>query len=196
MVFFYMEFCMRKQFAIGTVLALGVMSAPAFADFSYSNAELSYLSVNADGPGGSDDGFGLTGSYEFNDNVSAFAGYEDIDGAEGSLKHLNLGVGFNWSLSDNLDVTSGLSYESFDSGPNATGFGLGLGLRGRVSDSFELTGGVKYYNLNKGWPAQTTFTVGARYYFTPNFAAGVDYSELDDLGSGFRVALRYDFGAK
>lgn len=182
---------MRKQFALGAALALGVVSVPALADFSYSNLEASYLSVNPDGAGGSESGFGLTGSYEFNDNVSVFGGYEDIDNA--GIEHLFLGVGLNWSLSDNLDLTSGLSYEDFDP---ASGFGLGLGLRGRLGESFEVTAGVKYIDLNKGLDGQTTFTIGGRYYFTPNFAVGADYSELDDFGSGFRVALRYDFGAE
>jgi hypothetical protein len=145
------------------------------------------------------DGFGLAGSYEFNENVSAFAGYEDldVDGGEGSLKHLNLGVGFNWSLNDNLDLTSGLSYESWDSGVNATGFGAALGLRGRLGESFEWTAGVKYTDLNKGVDGQTFFGVGARYYFTPNFALGVDWQDLDEVAkSGIRVAVRYDFAAE
>lgn len=190
---------MRKQIALGTVLALGVVSAPVFAaeGFSYNNVEASYLKLNLPGTSADADGFGLTGSYGFNDNVSVFGGYEDldVDGAEGgSIKHLDLGVGFNWALSDNLDLTSGLSYESVDTGPNASGYGLSLGLRGRVAGALELTGGVKYYDLNKGWKSQTTFTVGGRYYFTENFAAGVDYSDQDDLGKGWRLALRYDFG--
>jgi hypothetical protein len=180
---------MRKHFALGAALALGVVSAPVLADFSYSNVEASYLSIDPPGAGGSEDGIGLTGSYEFNENFSAFGGYEDVS----DLEHLFVGVGLNWSLSDNLDLTSGLSYEDFDP---ASGFGLGLGLRGRLGESFEVTGGVKYIDLNKGVDGQTTFTIGGRYYFTPNFAAGVDYSDLDDLGNGWRVALRYDFGAE
>jgi hypothetical protein len=191
---------MRKQFALGAALALGVVSAPVLADFSYSNAELSYIKAdNVFGSSFDADGFGLSGSYEFNDNISVFGGFADtdVDGGEGSIKNLNLGVGFNWSLGENLDLTSGLSYESVDTGPNATGYGLGLGLRGRLGESFEWTGGLKYIDLNKGVDGQTTFTVGGRYYFTPNFALGLDYSDLDELAkSSWRVALRYDFGAE
>jgi opacity protein-like surface antigen len=182
---------MRKQFALATVLAFGLAGSALAADgFSYDNVELSYASINP--KGGSDvDGFGLAGSYSFSDNFSMFAGYDDVKD-----KRMNLGVGYHRALSSSLDLTSGLSYETVDSGPNASGYGLGLGLRGRLSESFEWTGGLKYSDLNKGSKAQTTFTVGGRYYFTPAFAVGADYSDEDDLGSSYRVALRYDFGTR
>jgi hypothetical protein len=188
---------MRKQIALGVALAVGIAGTASAEGFSYSNIEAGYTSLNL--PGTLDaDGFGLSGSYGFGENFSVFADYDDldVDGAEGgSIKHLDLGVGFHWSLNENLDLTSGLSYESLDLGPNASGLGLAVGLRGRVGESLELTGGAKYYDLNKGWSSQTTFTVGARWYFTPNFAVGADYSDQDDLGKSWKVAVRYDFGA-
>jgi hypothetical protein len=195
-----MELRMRKQIALGVVLTAGFAgSALAAEGFSYSNVEASYVSLNGKGGAADADGFGIAGSYGFNENFSVFAAYDDadFDGAEGgggSLKHLSLGLGFHWGLSDNLDLTSGLSYESVDTGPNASGYGAALGLRGRLGESFELTGGVKYTDLNKGWKAQTTFSVGGRYYFTPAFALGADFSDEDDLGKAWRVSLRYDFG--
>ena len=189
---------MRKHIALGTVMALGVgAQAMAAEGFSYSNIEASYTSLNLKNTSLDADGFGVAGSYGFGENFSIFGDYDDldIDGAEGgSLKHLDLGVGFHWALGSNLDLTSGVSYESLDSGPNASGYGLAVGLRGRVGESLELTGGVKYYDLNKGWDSQTTWTVGARWYFTPNFALGADFGDQDDLGKSWRAVLRYDFG--
>jgi hypothetical protein len=188
---------MRKQFALGALLALGSAgSALAAEGFSYSNIEVSYASLNLKNTSQDADGFGLAASYGIGENFSVFADYDDldVDGAGGSLKHLDLGVGFHWALGSNLDLTSGLSYESLDAGPNASGLGVAVGLRGRVGESLELTGGAKYYDLNKGWSSQTTFTVGARWYFTPAFAVGADYSDQDDLGSSLRFAVRYDFG--
>jgi hypothetical protein len=191
---------MRKQFALGAVLALGTAgSALAAEGFSYSNVDVSYTTLNLKNDSRDADGFGLAASYGFNDNFSVFADYDDldVDGAEGgSLKHLDLGVGFHWSLTPNLDLTSGLSYESLDSGPNASGLGIAAGLRGRLGESFELTGGLKYYDLNKGWSSQTTFNVGARWYFTPAFAVGAEYGDQDDLGTSLRFSVRYDFGQK
>jgi hypothetical protein len=191
-----MELRMRKHIALGTVMALGFgTQAMAAEGFSYSNIEASYASYNLKGTTADADGFGLSGSYGLGENFSIFADYDDLDvDGGGSLKHLDLGLGYHWALGSNLDLTSGLSYESLDAGPNATGYGLAVGLRGRVGESLELTGGVKYYNLNKGVPAQTTFTVGGRWYFTPNFAVGADFSDQDDFGKSWRVALRYDFG--
>jgi opacity protein-like surface antigen len=44
-----------------------------------------------------------------------------------------------------------------------------------------------------------TWSAGARWYFTPNFAAGADYTSIDFDDSsitvdGFILSLRYDFG--
>jgi hypothetical protein len=191
-----MELRMRKQIALGVALALGYAGSALAADgFSYNNIEASYVSLDLKGTNADADGLGLSGSYGFNEMLNVFGGYEnaDVDGP-GSIKHLNLGLGLHWALNPNLDLTSGLSYESVDTGPNASGYGLAAGLRGRLGESFELTGGVKYYDLNKGWKSQTTFTVGGRYYFTPAFALGADFSDQDDLGKSWRLALRYDFG--
>jgi hypothetical protein len=188
---------MRKQIALGVVLTAGIVgSAMAAEGFSYSNIEAGYTSLNLPGTSADADGFGLAGSYGFGENFSLFADYDDLDvDGGGSIKHFDLGVGFHWSLNPNLDLTSGLSYESLDLGPNASGLGLAVGLRGRVGESLELTGGAKYYDLNKGWSSQTTFTVGARWYFTPAFAVGADFSDQDDLGKSWKLAVRYDFGA-
>ena len=189
---------MRKQVALGFALTMGIAGSAVAEGFSYSNIEASYTSLNLKGTTLDADGFGLAGSFGLGENFSIFADYEDldVDGAEGgSLKHLDLGVGFHWSLGTNLDLTSGLSYESLDAGPNATGLGVAVGLRGRVGESLELTGGAKYYDLNKGWDSQTVLTIGARWYFTPAFAVGADFSDQDDLGKSWRLALRYDFGS-
>lgn len=196
---------MRKQIALGVVLTAGFAGAALAAEgFSYSNVEASYVSLDPKGSSADGDGFGVAGSWGFNENFSVFGAYDDldidVDGVEGgssySLKHLSLGLGYHWALSDNLDLTSGLSYESLDSGANASGYGAALGLRGRLGEAFELTGGVKYTDVNKGVPAQTTFSIGGRYYFTPNFALGADFADEDDYGKSWRVALRYDFGAQ
>jgi hypothetical protein len=191
---------MRKYVALGTVALLGfggqVLAAEADG-FSYSNVEASYVSLNLKGTSADADGFGISGSYEFTDNFSVFAGYNDLDvDGGGSIKQTNIGLGFNWPINDKLDITSGLSYEDVDFGGgfDANGYGLQVGLRGRVADAFEVTANVKYTDLGSGFDEQTTFTVGGRYYFTPNFAAGIDFSDEDDLGSAWRIAVRYDFG--
>jgi hypothetical protein len=182
---------MRKQIALGSVLALGFAGSVLAADgFSYDNLAVSYLSVNPKGAGSSISGFGISDSFTVKRNIFIFYDYDRVD--RGNLKRDDLGVGFHWMLNPNLDLTSGLSLADVDTGPDATGYGLAAGLRGRVAKALELTGGVKYYHLNKGWKSQTTFTVGGRYHFTSKFSAGVDFSDLDDLGKGWRISLRYD----
>jgi hypothetical protein len=189
-----MELRMRKQIALGLLLTAGIAGTAMADGFSYSNLELSYSSYNPDGAGADLDGFGLSGSYGFNENISVFGGYKDL---EADVSFLTLGLGFNWGLGENLDLTSGLSYESLGTaGADPSGYGLAVGLRGRLGESFEVTGGVKYMDLNKGIKGQTAFGVGARYYFTPAFAVGADIWDQDDLGKSWTLALRYDFGAE
>jgi hypothetical protein len=219
----YMEFCMRKQIAL-SALALGVVSAPVFADgFSYTNVDVSYVKgdisnfdggegiLNADG-----DGFSLSGSAAFNDNVFGFAGISDqtlddldVDGVSAppglkmKVKLLSVGVGFHWPLGESVDFVSGLSFERLKAsltdgvdsiGGSDNGFGVSAGLRGRLGESLELTGTLKYMDVGG---SEMVYSAGGRYYFTQNFAAGIDYTKYDDTKlSAWGIALRYDFGAR
>src|SRR5262245_51167536 len=102
---------MRKQIALGVVTALG-FAGSAFAEgFSYSTVEETYSSIKLKGTTAKADGFGVSGSYGFNEHFSVFAGYNDlaVNHGGGSVKFLSLGLGLNWGLADNLDLTSGLS---------------------------------------------------------------------------------------
>jgi outer membrane autotransporter protein len=193
---------MRKHIALGTVMALGLgTQAMAAEGFSYSNVEASYVKTEIDDFDVDGDGFSVAGSAEFSENFFGFASYKDINYDLGvSGKQFSLGLGFNWALTPALDLVSGVSYEdvkvSLDGGEGSVsddGFGVGVGLRGRVGEALELTGGVKYTDLGGG-ADDTTLSVGARYYFTPAFAAGVDVSDNDD-GTTWGIVLRYDFGS-
>lgn len=184
---------MRKFVALGmfAALALGAQSAAA-QGFSYNLIEGSYVTADPDA-----DGFGVKGSWELAPSIHVFGGLQNLDvDAGGSFDTMNLGVGMNWALTDAVDVVGAVSYERVDFGPAESGFGVGIGLRGLVAERFELNGNVKYSDIGD-FGDGTTFTVGARYYFTPNFAAGVDFNKFDSDGGdsdAWVLALRYDFG--
>lgn len=188
---------MRKFVALGTLaaLALGAQSAAA-EGFSYNLIEGSYAFADFDGTDA--DGFGIKGSWELAPTIHVFGGLQnlDVEGPGGSFDTLNLGVAMNWGLTDTVDLIGAVSYERVDSGSAESGFGVGVGLRGLVGESFELNGSVKYADIGDVGDG-ISFTAGARYYFTPNFAAGVDFNKLDfDSGDADQwvIALRYDFG--
>lgn len=198
---------MRKHIALGTVLALGIgTQAMAAEGFSYSNVEASFVNGNLDaddGEGGEigldGDGFSLAASAAFNDTFFGFASLGDLDLDGAKLKPITAGVGFHWALNPNLDLVSGASFERLKiSGggfsTSESGYGISAGLRGRVGESLELSGGLKYMDVGD-FGTDFAFNVGGRYYFTENFAAGVDYVKYDDLKlDTWSISLRYDFG--
>jgi hypothetical protein len=99
-------------------------------------------------------------------------------------------------VSDNADLFGAATYERVDVGPSESGFGIAGGVRGRVGNSLELSASIKYSDIGD-FGDSFTYAAGGRWYFTPNFALGLDYNRLDlNGGDGdlFSVALRYDFG--
>lgn len=184
---------MRKYVALGVIAAMALGAQTAAAEgFSYNLIEGSYaFGDNVDGPG-------VKGSWELAPSIHVFGGLQNLDAdGGGSLDFLNLGVGMNWALSDNLDLVGAASFERLDNGPfDDTGFGVSAGLRGRVAESFELDGSIKYSDIGD-FGDFVTFAVGGRYYFTPNFAAGAEFNKIDGDGGDsdvYMVTLRYNFG--
>ncbi|HWL64310.1 MAG TPA: outer membrane beta-barrel protein [Steroidobacteraceae bacterium] len=189
---------MRKYVALGVIAAMALGAQTAAAEgFSYNLIEGSY--ATGDVEGFDLDGFGVKGSWELAPSIFVFGGLQNLDfDGGGSLDALNLGVGMNWALSDNADLFGGASFERLKSGSSESGFGVQAGVRGRVVERLELSAAIKYSDIGD-FGDSFTYTAGGRWYFTPNFALGLDYNKLD-LGDSnadgdlFSVALRYDFG--
>lgn len=196
---------MRKEIALGSVLALGLGGQAIAAEgFSYSNIQASFAKIDLDGLSVKGNAFGLTQSYGFTDHIYGFAGYDDAsfkdEGDRLSMKAWTLGVGYHWALSPTVDLVTGVSFVdnklTVDGGEGlalgAHGFGGTVGVRGRIGEKLELSGGVDYVDLGGGADS-TTFSIGGDYYFVPAFAAGLHLSHNSD-GDTFGVTLRYDFG--
>lgn len=187
---------MRKYLALGAIAAMALGAQTAAAEgFSYSFMEGSYGFADLEGVDG--DGFGINGSTELAPSIHIFSGLQNLSFDNGAdLDTMNIGVGLNWSLSDNADVVGGLSYERADVGPSESGYGLSAGLRGRVGDYVELDAGIKYADIGDLGDS-FTYTAGGRWYFTRNFAVGAHFNKLDldgADGEAWVVSLRYDFG--
>jgi opacity protein-like surface antigen len=191
---------MRKYAALGMIaaMALGAQAVSA-QGFSYNLIEGSYAFGDIEGT--DLDGFGIKGSAELTPMLHAFGGLQNLsfDGG-GDLDTLNLGLGVNFPMSEALDLVGGVSFERQKLGGSESGFGVSGGVRGRVAANFELAASVKYTDIGDFGDA-FTYTAGARWYFTPNFAVGADYNKLDLGDSNFDgdawvFSLRYDFGSR
>jgi hypothetical protein len=200
-----MEDPMRKASLAAATLgaAAALLAGPALADgFSYNNIEARFISteiedvepgVNLDG-----DGFEINGSVEFGSTIHGFAALSSTEYEDAvDVGALSVGLGFNHSLAPALDLVSGVSYERLKVEVGSErqieeGVGVHAGLRGRVGDRVELTAGLKYSHFGDDLH-DTTIQFGGRYYFSRNFALGLDYSENDD-GDTWALAFRYDFG--
>jgi hypothetical protein len=180
---------MRKTAAIGAIAALAFGAQQAAAtDFSYNLVEGSYIS------GDDFSGFGVAGALEFTPEFFGHASLDalDIDNSSADASLLSLGGGYSRAINNNLDIVATASLKRFkvDGGGSDTGFGLGVGVRGRVLNQLELHGGLEYTDIVD---TDTTLNFGGRWYFTPQFAAGLDLQD-NDFGSTLRFTARYDFG--
>lgn len=181
---------MRKTAAIGAIaaaLAFGAQQAAA-TDFSYNLVEGSYIS------GDDFSGFGVAGSMEFTPEFFGLASFDalDADNSSADASLLSLGAGYSRAINNNLDIVATAALKRFkvDGGGSDTGFGIGVGVRGRLLEQLELHGGLEYTDIVD---TDTTLQVGGRWYFNPQFAAGLDLTD-NDFGSTLRFTVRWDFG--
>jgi hypothetical protein len=203
---------MRKHIALG-VIALG-MGGTAYAaeEVSHTFVEAGYgiTDVQLPGESGGADGFVIGGSLELPQNFVVSARYRDRSYDDDLLAGLDestisAGVAYAWGLSDSVDVLAGVSYErvKLDTGGNSiseSGFALQLGARALLTERFELGTTVKYTDMELEDTSISGFSLsaGGRYYFTPNFAGGIDYVSEGLLGfseATFIASLRYSFGS-
>lgn len=183
------------------LMSLAVLPLAASADgFDYTfveggivNTEIDTGPVDVEG-----DGFGINGSFSINDDLHILAGYSDIDydfGVDGSL--VNIGLGFNTGLSQDLDFVADISYVSaeVDSGfasADEDGYSLGAGIRARTGQKVELQAGLHYVDLDD---SDTVLSVGGRYYFSDSFAFGAGLAD-DDNGLSWNIGVRAEFGGR
>lgn len=190
---------MHRGFILGSIAALSI-AGPAMADgFDYSYLEVGYVKSEIDDFDVDGDGLGLRGSYEFTENFHAFAAYSDQDfDFDVGASTLEVGGGYAWPINPNMDIVGTVSYVKveidvpFFGDVDDDGFALGAGLRARAMEQLELTGGLKYVSFDEGGE-DTTFAAGGRYFFTKQFAAGVDV-DFDDDGTTWTLAGRLSFG--
>lgn len=178
------------------------MPLVAAADgLSYSYVDAAYISTDVDNFDENVDGFALRASVELANRVFAFGGYTDqstsILGSDLDVKGYNLGVGYAWPMSGTTDLYGKVGYvraEADFAGLNANddGYALGVGVRSRVVDQLELEGSINYTDLSDSGD-DTTLGLGARWYFTQQFAVGVE-GEFGNDARTYGIGVRWTFG--
>lgn len=188
---------------IGSLLLAAVPLAAQAEGMSYSYIDLGYNEADIDGVD-SGDGFSVRGSVGFADNFFAYADYSTFGFPGGvDLDLASVGLGGRLGISENVDLVGragyaqlDLSLSGFGSG-DESGYSVSAGIRGQVADGFELEGHVIHTDLGSGVGDSTGITVGGRYFFTENFAAGADYRTGDDIAGAdidvIYVGVRFAF---
>ena len=183
------------------LLALAMLgSASAIADdLNYNYVQAAYLDTEIDDSAFDVDGDGLSlsGSVELGESMFLTAGYAAQEFDFGiDLDQWAIGVGGHLPISDSVDVVGSLSYvdaeiDSRFGGADDDGYGASIGIRARVADNVEVEGGINYVDLDAGGD-ETSFGIGGRYYFTPEFALGAGVDLGDDV-TAWSVGVRFEF---
>lgn len=181
------------------VLAAAASSAVQASDFSYDYVGLGYVSAEIDDVNIDGNGLALEGSFSVADNYHVVARYSDI-GFDYDIdgKTFELGLGYNRSIAESVDVVASLSYVSVElSEPtfgsiDDNGYGVYLGLRGMVADKVELLGGLNYVDLSDSG-SDTTFSLGAGFDVTDQIQIGAGLTNNSD-GNSYNIGVRFYFG--
>ena len=193
---------MRFKIVSSLIVTAALVPAFAHADgFSYSYLEGAYVNTDIDNFDKDVDGFALRGSFEITPHVFVFGNYANqstsIFGSDVGLEQYQVGAGYAWPVASNIDLYGKAAYAHAQlevPGPNVDddGYLLGVGMRGRLAQDFEIDGSVNYMDLNDSGD-DTTFGIAARYYFTPQFAAGLE-GEFGSDANTYGVNVRWTFG--
>ena len=170
---------------------------PESSQFNYTYVELGYDETEYQAGNTDVDGDGLTlsGSFEINDDWHAFASYGTADLDFGiDLDTFVIGAGYAFPLRQDVDLYGRVLYLSLDAdqgalGADEDGLGLQFRIRALVTDELELEGGVQYVDIED---SDTSLQVGARYYFTDTFSAGIGLTIAGDT-DGIGINARYSF---
>ena len=186
-----------------TPIATAMLAACALAPLvsqaespSYSYVEGGYVRTDIDGVGSDADGFLVRGSVELPHDFFLFAGYVDQGVYGADIKQYGVGAGYAWSITDTTDLYGKVGYaraeaDAYDFGLDDDGYSLGVGIRSFVTSRLELEASVDYVDYSD-LGDDTTFGIGARWYFTDHFALGVEAQVADDATT-YGIGLRWSF---
>jgi long-subunit fatty acid transport protein len=182
-----------KSTLLAIALSTAALSAQA-ADLDYNTVQATYKSVDFDGT--NLDGFGVNGSFKFNDSFYGIVGYDKVSKNSADLSETAVGFGFRHAINDKTDWVNELSYVRNDiEGFSDNGYRIATGVRSMVSDKVELSGKVNYTDvadIGKGFGVN----LGGVYHVNDSFGitVGYDYSDRDGFDyDSWNVGARFSF---
>lgn len=193
----------KKALIIGAISSIASFSLNAeetalsytYAGIGYETGDIADIDFSGFGIYGSkalNESFFLTGSYlsiESDDQFTDGLVTDDIE-ATG----FNIGVGFHTPINSTVDFVSTLSYsdaevEFADISEDGNGYVLAAGVRALPSDVLELSAFIDYADVDDG--SETGYSLGARYFATPDVSLGLGYGSSDDFDA-ITFDVRFD----
>jgi len=187
-----------------TTLALCSITGAYANNFSYNYAQAGYSFINDFDV---DQGIKISGSYDVTYNINVLGSYfistssdskqaDDVD-----LDVYTLGVGYHADISDATDVLAeiGLFNTNADVkvggitvNTDNSGYTLSAGVRHKLQDNIEVL--ARFDHRNSDDITDNSLTFGSRYYFKPNWSAGIDFNTgADDGAESITGSLRWQF---
>ena len=176
---------MKKLITVLTCVSLGLFSSTGFAKkgINYSYAEFGYVNVDSDA--GDSGGFGFNISYAALDFLHIKLGYNGLfdneDDVSFDQSRILFGIGGNYSVAENVDLTGSVSYVDFettgDIKTKEDGYLVDIGVRAQASKKVELNATVGSIHLDN--EDNTAFSVGGVVKLYKKFSATVKVSQFD-----------------
>jgi hypothetical protein len=144
-------------------------------------------------------GLEIGGSFALAQNFHLFGGYQDWelnDNVDRSI--LQVGGGYHWDLSQNLDLTVGLALAKSEldtPGPGEfddEGLILSAGLRGWITDQVELSGEI-LLDDSLGSDVESVLEVGGQYHLSDQMSLG-GRVRVDEEETTLFLGGRFHFG--
>jgi hypothetical protein len=174
--------------AVAWALGAGAVSA---SELGYTFIEAGYQNVDLDQPDADGDGFALRGSVAITPMFHVFGGYSrsDLDLSRPLAGNVDydtweLGAGLSYALTERVHFIGQASYinseiDLADGRIDDDGYGLYAGIRSRFDTPFQMEGGVKYVDVGEAGE-DVLLKLGAHYFFTDQWAAGLSLDLGDD----------------
>ena len=193
----------KKALVIGVISSIASFSLTAeesalsytYTGIGYETGDIADIDFSGFGIYGSkalNESFFITGSYLSIESDDQFTDGFVTDEIEAT--GFNLGIGFHTPINSTVDFVSTLSYadaevEFADDSEDGNGYILAAGVRALPSDVLELSAFIDYADVDGG--SETGYSLGARYFTTPDISLGLGYGSSDDFDA-ITFDVRFD----
>ncbi len=169
----------------------GMGTEPGTANFNYTYGEFDVCLVDPDYAGSdSEVGFQFLGSARVYRDLFVRASYLD-SGGDADLTLFKIGAGWAFPIQKGFDAYGIFQVGRVDIGnADDTGWILEGGVRYAATEKIELNGLVEVVDFDN---TELGIGAGARYSFTPQLSAGLNFETISDFADIVYLGVRYEF---